>query len=472
MEYGYNSNWFAYVALCSWPIVSFLLYRRFSVTRATLLSIICAYLLLPVRTQIDLPMIPPLDKSSVPNLAAFFVCRFVLGKKIDFFPKILLVRVLLLIYIISPFVTALLNPDPVIAGQVYIKAMDSYDALSAVIRQMLFILPFLLGMAFFRDQTSHEEFLLIIIISALFYSLPMLFEVRMSPQLHRWIYGYFPHSFVQQMRAEGFRPVVFLGHGLLVAFYTACAVIAAGSYWILRKSIFGFRSGVITAYLGGILILCKSLAATIYAILAILMLKTTSPIFQLRMAKFLVILVVLYPLSRAADWFPTQALENVAADFSELRAQSLKFRLDNEEILLNKALQKPFFGWGTWGRNRVYDHETGKDLSITDGRWVIVMGEFGWFGYLAEFGLLALPVFRSAAVIRKMQDKREKVVLSGMAILMAVSMVDLLPNASVAPLTWLLAGALIGRCEYFKKQDGKQFARTKRAYAPMVRQAL
>ena len=39
--------------------------------------------------------------------------------------------------------------------------------------------------------------------------------------------GYFQHSFEQMMRAGGFRPIVFLYHGLWVAFLTATAVLAA-----------------------------------------------------------------------------------------------------------------------------------------------------------------------------------------------------------------------------------------------------
>lgn len=57
-----------------------------------------------------------------------------------------------------------------------------------------------------------------LVIAGLIYTVPMLYEIRMSPQLHTIFYGYFPHSFGQQARGGGFRPVVFMGHGLLVGF--------------------------------------------------------------------------------------------------------------------------------------------------------------------------------------------------------------------------------------------------------------
>ena len=81
------------------------------------------------------------------------------------------------------------------------------------------------------------------------------------------------------------------------------------------------------------------------------------------------------------------------------RATSLKTRFDNEDLLLQRASQRFLFGWGRWGRARVYDEESGKDMSITDGRWIITIGQFGLFGFVAEFGLLILPVFRAASAL-------------------------------------------------------------------------
>lgn len=445
-----NPNWFAYLALFSWPLVSFFLYQRLPVARATLWSILAAYLLLPSATEVDLPMIPPLDKVSIPNLAAFLISVLVLGKRVRLLPNIHWVRGLLLVYVISPFITALLNGDPIIAGPIQIKAMNSYDALSAVIRQSLFILPFLLGIAFVHDANSHTDVLRILAVAALAYSLPMLFEVRMSPQLHRWTYGFFPHSFGQQKRGDGFRPVVFMEHGLLVAFFTMSALFAASTLAKLRRTIGGVAAGMASIYLGVVLILCKSMASMIYALLLVGGSRIINPGSQLKFARALVIMVVVYPLWRATDWFPTHDLVTMAAEVSELRAQSLKYRFDNEEILLHHARQRGFFGWGSWGRNRVYDPQTGKDLSVTDGRWIIVMGEFGWIGYLAEFGLLALPVLRASKAIRLISDAQERRVFAAIASLLAISLLDLLPNASVSPWTWLLAGALLGRIEQLR----------------------
>jgi len=76
----------------------------------------------------------------------------------------------------------------------------------------------------------------------------------------------------------------------------------------------------------------------------------------------------------------------------EDRAQSLKYRLDNEQALLSRASERFLFGWDVFGRNRIYDEQTVRDMNVTDGQWIITIGQFGLVGFLLQFGLLALPV--------------------------------------------------------------------------------
>ena len=415
--------------------------------RATLWSILGAYLLLPKGTEVDLPMLPPMDKESLPNLAAFFVCRIVLGKRVPLLPRYGAAHALMLVYIVSPFITALLNTDPVVAGSTYIPGMNLYDALSAVIRQFLFILPFLLGLQFFKSVKDIEAMLMVLVVAGLWYSLPMLFEVRMSPQLHTWLYGYFPHSFVQQMREGGFRPVVFIGHGLLVAFFAMTAVVAAAALTRIRPLIGQFSSGAITGYLMVVLLLCKSMASIVYAGTLVTVVFLCRPKTQVRLAVIMVSIALTYPLARGAGWFPVQEISELSSAISEARAESFDFRMRNEDMLLDKANLRPWFGWGTWGRNRIYDPRSGKDLSVTDGRWIQVIGSFGWIGLIAEFGLLALPVFSSVKTLRYIKSRREAVIMAAVTLLLGINVLDLLPNNTMSPMTWLMAGALLGRTQ-------------------------
>jgi hypothetical protein len=95
----------------------------------------------------------------------------------------------------------------------------------------------------------------------------------------------------------------------------------------------------------------------------------------------------------------------------------------------------------------VFDDDTGDDVSVTDGRWIITMGQFGFVGFLAEFGLLALPIIRAASALKYAETAQDEVFLAALALILAINMIDLLPNSSISPWTWLIAGALLGRAE-------------------------
>ena len=328
--------------------------------------------------------------------------------------------------------------------------MGSYDGLSAIVSQLLFVLPFFLGRQLLRNSADIEEMLRTLVVAGLLYSLPILFEIRMSPQLHLWFYGYNPSQFLQQMRNGGFRPVVFIGHGLGVAFFIMTATLAATALWRTRTRVWRFSPARVTAYLGVILILCKGIASLLYGALVASLVYWTKPRLQLLVAMVLVTVALLYPALRAADLVPTSYIVAAAKTISEERADSLEFRFDHEQQMMDRASQRIWFGWGRFGRSRIFD-EWGSDVSVTDGRWTITLGQFGLFGFVAEFGLLALTVFRAASVLRLVQSERDRIFLAAIALIVAITMLDMLPDAALTPLTWLFAGAMLGRAEDLRR---------------------
>ena len=239
---------FAYIALLIWPVVAFYLYSTRPISQATLWTILGGYLLLPVGTQIKFEMVPAFDKHSIPNLAALICCAFYTRRLPKFFRGFGFAEVLILLILIGPLITSMLNTDPIRIGETFLPGVGPYDAGSATIAAFIFILPFFLGRQFLRNSENNVEVLRVLVIAGLAYSLPMLFEVRMSPQLNNWIYGYFPSSWLQQFRDGGFRPVVFLGHGLYVAFFAATTIMAAAAFWRTRTRLARLPPGGITAY--------------------------------------------------------------------------------------------------------------------------------------------------------------------------------------------------------------------------------
>jgi hypothetical protein len=442
-----NPNWVAYLVLLIWPVVALFLYSKLPPSQATVWTILGAYLLLPVHAEIKVAGVPAFDKSSIPNLAALICCVLFAGRLPKIFRGFGVAEVLIIILLVSPFITSMLNSDDIRIGITFLPGVGAYDALSAAVAQFIFMAPFFLGRQFLRKPEDNAEILRVMTIAGLVYSLPMLFEVRMSPQLHTWIYGYFPHSFEQQMRDGGFRPVVFLGHGLLVAFFTMTTTVAAAALWRTRTRVGGIPTGGIVGYLSLVLVLCKTASSLIYVALLAPLVRWAPPRTQLRVACVLASVTLAYPMLRVADLVPTRSILEAANTISADRARSLGVRFDNEDQLLERAWERPWFGWGRFGRNRVYKGWNGGDSSITDGTWIITLGTFGMVGFVAEFGLLALAVFRAAMALKFAQTARESVYLGTLALIVSINTIDLLPNSTISPWTWLLVGALLGRAE-------------------------
>ena len=200
----------------------------------------------------------------------------------------------------------MLNGDAVNVGGYIMPSLGYHDAISTTINNLLFILPLFMGRQFFRSYESQLLMFKMLVIAGLGYSILMLYEIRMSPQLHSSLYGYFPHNFGQQKRFGGFRPVVFMGHGLWVAFFTAVVLISAAVLWQNNEKIRRFSPATITYYFVAVLILCKSMASLFYGVFGLVMVKFIRPKSQIRLALFLVVLALLYPTMSIMKIFPHQ----------------------------------------------------------------------------------------------------------------------------------------------------------------------
>lgn len=441
----------ATAALALWPLIAIFLFATRPIVPATLWTIVGAQMLLPVREAIKLPVIPPLDKATIPSVC-IFVAYLVLRRP-HWRPRLGWAEVLVAMSLVGPVVTSLLNNDPVIAGDNVIPGVGLYDAGSAVALTLFTLMPFFVGRGLLNTESANLQIFSVLTAAGLIYSLPLLFEIRFSPQLHAWVYGYYPSDFVQQMRDGGFRPMVFMGHGLTAATFLFLAIGAATALWRIKSRIGPLSSGVASIYLGGVLILCKSLGAALFMVFFAPLIAFAKPRTVALVATCVVAVAISYPILRFAGAVPAAQILELAEQFSSDRAASLRVRLENEEALLDRALQRPIFGWGRYGRSRIYS-EWGQDMSITDGTWIIALGQFGLVGFLAEFGLLSLAVVRGAAACRYALGRRDKIMLASLSLLVAANIADLLPNSSLLPLTWLFAGSLLGRAEALRQSQG------------------
>ena len=436
-------NSLAFAVLAAWPLVTFGLFAALPLRAALIWSLLGGFLLLPQQVGVDLPGVPPLDRTSIPILSVILVLAL-RGDRGEpgIVPRSVAARVLILMVVAGAFATVLRNPDPLVYGPKRLPGLTLYDAASITIQSLFVLLPVFVGRRYLSRAEDHSTLIWAIFLAGLAYSLPVLFEVRMSPQLHNWIYGFFPHSWIQHKRDGGFRALVFMPHALWLSLFMAIVATAAAALVRLAPV---ERQGMRLLQLGFLLvvvILCKSVSGWALAFLAVAVVLALKPRMQLRVAALLVALTLSYPMLRSLDLFPTGPLLASAEIVSPERYRSLEFRFDNEDKLLDKAAERPLFGWGTWGRNRVYD-ERGVDETITDGTWIILFGSYGWTGFLGQFGLLALPVFllwrRAGADVPQ--------ATAALAMALAINMVNLLPNSTLMPLTWLISGALLGYAE-------------------------
>jgi hypothetical protein len=427
----------ALAVLLLWPLVGLALFLSRDALSATFWTLFGGFLFLPVKASIDFPLLPPIDKSTLPALVAILGLRLVKRKPVPLLPACNPQRILVVVLLVTPLLTVLTNQDAVATAERYIPGLSLHDAISMMVNAYLSLLPFMIGIALVRTPADAIRLARMLVLAGLAYSLLALFEIRMSPQLHTWLYGYFPHSFAQQIRFDGFRPVVFLGHGLLVSIFMAITLGFAALLWRIRSPLLPVPTSILLLYLALVLVLCKTVGAVVLAIAMVAPLMMLFPAGVLRVSRLIMIFVVGYPLISLLGLFPKAGLVELVAGFSPDRAESLAFRFYHEDLLLQRAMEKPLFGWGGWDRNRL-------DGSVTDGYWIIRLGVHGLIGFVAFFWLLLHPLLKRSALDSGAQERGDPMVVAGFSLLLAVLMVDQLPNASLAAPYVFLFGALAG----------------------------
>jgi hypothetical protein len=453
-------------AIYAFPLLAALIFAGMPVRVALPATLVAGYLLLPAGYRFDLPLLPAITKTTVTAFSALFLSLVVLGSQrqgpravaapeaggarpVGWLPRPWWARLLLAAFVISPAFTGLLNGDPIpVQGRV-VPGISLYDGLSMSQSAIISVIPLLLARYLLAGEDAHRAILLVLGVAGLLYSLPTLVEIRLSPQLSTWIYGYFPHSWLQHVRGDGYRPVVFLRHALRLSLFLCCALLALLAY--MRASdgdrrILFFAGA---AYLGIVLVFAKSLGMMLVAAALSPVLLLGGVRLQIAVAAAIAVLVVSYPAMRMSGLSPFGPVSAALEQVSPTRAASLRFRLDQEDALIGHANERMLFGWGEYGRGTAVDErpETG---SIRDGVWLIRYGETGAVGLVSLFGLLALPLIALAARARHHQIG---IATSGLAVVVAANLLDLIPNSGLTPVTFMLAGALLGRLELVRQEQ-------------------
>lgn len=434
------------LALTTWPLISLVLFAVMGPARGLIWSVSVGYLFLPEFT-LNLPGLPGYGKREAIAIGALMGAAATAKRSpapVSALPVRVMFRCLLTLLVLSPLITVMLNSRPIIIGPTVLTGLGLWDYQNILLPILAGIVPWLLARRFLHTPEYHRDLLAALVMLGLVYSLAVLFELRMSPQLNNMVYGFFPHSWIQHLRGGGFRPLVFLRHGLWLGFFLLMVVLAAAAMVRSKKENRAFYF-VAAVWMMLVLMVSRNLGAAVLGLLFVACVFL-SPKAQIRIAVIVAVLFTINPLVRSSYEQPLLALAEQA---SIHRANSLRTRFDNETLIYDHAMEKPVFGWGHRSRWRVHD-ERGEDITLSDGVWIIVMSQRGWVGFIAFFGLLILPVL----LLRRVAKSRPVTPgTSALALMIGANLIYMIPNSTLSPIGWMVAGALAGFVQFVPAKD-------------------
>jgi O-antigen ligase len=271
----------------------------------------------------------------------------------------------------------------------------------------------------------------------------------MSPGLHKWVYGYHQHSFAQTKRFGGFRPMVFMQHGLAVGMFMCMAALAAFALWLGRsvRGIAGMPMTWIFAALGATAVLCKSLGAIVLMFIGMLI------VLAVKHQKSAAVLVLVLGLPLAymgartvGGWDGEELIELVGGE-DGTHGHSIQFRVNSEKGVW--ALVQPNL---LLGRARFSYRLDGTEFSNNQR----IVGDSLWIGALGKYGLVGLCSLTAAFMVPPLLLIRRwhaatwshptLAPAAVLAIVITLSLFDNLFNAMLNPLFVVMMGALSGCC--------------------------
>jgi len=424
---------FVPLMMFGWLPFTLALFAFMKPRQAAAIALIVGWLFLP-NAQYSFPGIPDYSKIPAVCLPIILGTLFFDNRQLSkfHFGKL---DIPILVLCICPLSTSLAN------------GLGAYDGISGIIQQFFnWGLPYVIGKMYFSDKEGLREIARWIVIGGLIYIPFCLWEMRMSPNLHYYIYGFRTDSFTTTIRFGGNRPVVFLRHGIALGLWMMSTVYLA--FWLWRSRVVQYihilPMGLVTVSLLVVFLLCRSLNAIVLFSLGVLAYHAIKTWRMKVMVVCLAMLPVVYIVARNNGMITSDSLTEIASDINADRARSLYIRLSNEEQLQNKAWQRPVFGWGGWGRSRVYD-ENGKDISITDGLWIIIFGSYGLVGLISLGLVLLLPSFVFWRKYRSMDWRQPDLApMVGFACFLPLYTIDCLMNAMVNPIYTVVASGMLG----------------------------
>lgn len=375
-----HGNSFTLAVLGATAPACWLLFALLPARRAVIVAVIVGWLVLPLAIH-PIQGLPEITKASAVLFGVYsgillFDRRRLLELRLHW------VDVPLLVFTAGAALSSLSN------------GLGVHDALSATFNRALFWGgPYVLGRLYCADLAGLRDLAIGFVCGGLAYVPLCLLETQSGPLLHGLVYGYQPHDLEQAMHFGGWRPVVFLENGLAVALWMVAATLAAGWLWASRavERLLGASMLAWALLLAMTTVVVKSMNGWM------LMLGGSVVLWCVRRGYLLPLLMVLvtpsvYVGARVAtDWSGRELVRATLHTAGVQRAQSLQFRFQQERRLMRRAAERRWLGWGGGSAWRLHDAQ-GRDISVSDSRWIIALGPSGLIGLASLLAMQVLPI--------------------------------------------------------------------------------
>ena len=432
----------AQLVMIAWLPIVFCLFRIHAPRKAVIVSFIGGLLFLPERAGFRLPLIPDYQgmvATCYGIVLAILIYDFQRLK--DF--KLGWIDLPMIVWCICPIFSSVSNE------------LGFYDGINEAFTQTVtWGLPYFLGRFYLNTLSALKDLAIHIIKAGLIYVPLCLYESRMSPQLHNMLYGYYPHTsgISQSYRLGGYRPMVFMEHGLMVGMWMMMVTLVGIWLWKARviNRLWNLSIEWIVVLYIFTFILCRSTGTYAYLLYGLIILFLAKWLDTSLPLLLLAIGIIYYLYTSATGHFDSEGIISLVAKVTNPeRAQSLAYRFHNEILLAEHARDQLVFGWGGWGRNRLYEenwHGIFEDIAITDSLWILAFGINGLVGLISLISSMMLPVINFCFISYPVKTWFKPKVAS--AAVLAVSLLlfvfDSLLNDMFNPVFPLISGGLSG----------------------------
>lgn len=432
-------NLTAQLALLCFPLIAIAFFAYLPGVRAILATYIVGWLFLP-QAGFVLPDVPDYDKAAAIGIGA------ILGTVLFQPAKLYSVKftwhdIAILIFCVIPIATHVSNNRGINAG-----------INSAIVQSFLWGIPYWLGRLNIKTESDVRLTAYAILLGGLAYSLLCWYEIFFSPQLHRKIYGFFQHSFIQHIRYGGYRPIVFMQHGIMVGFWMAITALTCFAIWqcgVIKRFCY-CPVPVLFLLLGVTIFFCKSMSGIVALIVGVTCLFLSSKFRTGWILVGIALTPTLYIICRMSGVASIDAVYSVVETIDVDRAKSLRARMLQEMLYVDQALKAPVFGFGD-GRFMPRDEGGEKLTRGHDGFWIITTGLNGFTSLVSVLIALATPQLLAARSSKHI-NQFSRVFLNLFAVALGLFGIDLLFNTMINPIYLFIAGGVTSFCDTISHQ--------------------